>query len=786
MIASLVCSLHSFFATRRLLLLSLAGVYVAACLFLVTRLELVEDISAFIPDTSPELSRSFDLLRHAPFVQSLSITVADGHDPAPTARQLAKALEKTGSYTVLSAVESSPRATIDFFYKLLPGTLSEHRYEDLKTRLSFNAIRHSLEKAVKDLSGLGGLARAPFVAKDAIGIAELAGPPPVARGMQSGIAFSNGLIQDSNGENVLLLARPADAFTNASHAPTLMHEFREAVAALPETALVSATGGLAHTDANTATIRKDLQRVLPLAFVMLLLTFLFMFHNRQGLFVFLVPVIAIASASAGASLFVASLSGIALGFGSVLLGVTDDYPIHIYCAAQSASSVPEALRDVLTPLLAGSCSALMAFGVFLFSGIPGVRQIAVFAMTGICSAVFFSLVVLPHVLRPRKSLLSQDVSHTEHPAHGSLIHIRWGKAALIWIAVGLALWAGISHSTFDGDIRNLSYISGQVADAEARHNTIWGDMNRGGLVVASGKTLEDALIVNDAVWDSLQEYPPEELPATSIAPVLPSQARQLVGHARWEKFWHEHRSDTLLAVKAEAGTLGFAPTAFDPFFAFIESAPQPVTASDIVKTDFGLLYTLLVREQADSSAIYTLLGTDTLPPGLHDRLTRAGGIFVSGETFRAALSDITQKEITANCLLALALICGISLVTFRNGAKAALILLPLAISLAVILAVFAVWGIRLTLFHAVAFPLIMMLGLDYGIFVVAYAYQGAGSVAYRGIFISAFTTIAGFGCLIFARHPALHSLGVTATLGMVMAAVVSVYFLPRLMVVEGD
>ena len=790
MIATPVCSLYSFFAPRRALLLSMVVLYFVGCLFLVSRLELAEDISAFIPDSSPELARSFDLLRHAPFVQSLSITVSDAADPAPVARTLADALEQSGSFTVLSSIESSPLASMEYFYRLLPGIFPEYAYADLENSILPDSVRQKMAKAVQTLSGLSGLARATLVARDIPGIAELAGKHLGSRMLQPSINFSNGLILDKSGNHALVLARPVGLFTSASHASALMDQYRNAVALLPEGTRASAIGGLAHTEANTAIIQSDLVRVLPLAFVLLLLTFLVMFRNRQGVFVFLVPVIAIASASAGASLFVVSLSGIALGFGAVLLGVTDDYPIHIYCATQSSSSVPKALREVIPPLLAGSCSALLAFGVFLFSGIPGVRQVAVFAITGICSAVFFSLVVLPHLLRPghtaSESGLPISCLQPEQTRAGGVLRVRWRHLALWATAVGLLLLAGVSNSSFDGDIRSLSYVPQSIADDEARHREVWGDMGRGGMVVSSGATLDEALVVNDAVWSLVQEYSPEEIPATSLAPFLPSLETQLAGHSLWNAFWKTHAAEAILTVQKEARATGFSEGAFAPFLALITIPPEPVTASDLRGTDFHLLYNLLVSEQDGVVNIYTLLGTDTLPPGLLDRITRTGATFVSGETFRTSLSAITEKEMLTNCLVAMVLISCISLVTFKNLAKVVLTLLPLALSLAIVLAVFAVLGVCMTLFHAVAFPLIMMLGLDYGVFVVAYARQGTGSVAFRGIFISAFTTIAGFGCLIFARHPALHSLGVTATLGMVMAAVASVYILPRLMDIKSE
>jgi predicted RND superfamily exporter protein len=69
--------------------------------------------------------------------------------------------------------------------------------------------------------------------------------------------------------------------------------------------------------------------------------------------------------------------------------------------------------------------------------------------------------------------------------------------------------------------------------------------------------------------------------------------------------------------------------------------------------------------------------------------------------------------------------------------------------------------------------------IDYSIFLTA-AWQKASGTDDRhlarssgAVTISALTTIAGLGALVMARHPALHSLGLTALLG-ISAGLISV------------
>jgi predicted RND superfamily exporter protein len=78
-------------------------------------------------------------------------------------------------------------------------------------------------------------------------------------------------------------------------------------------------------------------------------------------------------------------------------------------------------------------------------------------------------------------------------------------------------------------------------------------------------------------------------------------------------------------------------------------------------------------------------------------------------------------------------------------------------------------GIAFNLFNVVAAILIIGLGVDYGIFMVNKLSRGLQQGTEQAIFVSGLTTLAGFGALVIARHPALHSIGITVLLGIIAA-----------------
>ena len=75
--------------------------------------------------------------------------------------------------------------------------------------------------------------------------------------------------------------------------------------------------------------------------------------------------------------------GITVAFGFTLIGVVQDYPIHLF-SHQHAGLPPQQGARVLWPTLAtGVASTCIAYVTFLASGVDGLKQLAVFTITGL-------------------------------------------------------------------------------------------------------------------------------------------------------------------------------------------------------------------------------------------------------------------------------------------------------------------------------------------------------------------------------------------------------------------
>ena len=108
---------------------------------------------------------------------------------------------------------------------------------------------------------------------------------------------------------------------------------------------------------------------------------------------------------------------------------------------------------------------------------------------------------------------------------------------------------------------------------------------------------------------------------------------------------------------------------------------------------------------------------------------------------------------------------------YRRAWPIAVLMVSLALSFGAMLASLKLLGIALNLFNVLAFPLVLGIGVDYGIYVVVAMRAGAGRQQSVGnvvkpVLLSGLTTTAGFASLALAQNPALQGLGIVCALGV--------------------
>jgi hypothetical protein len=151
-----------------------------------------------------------------------------------------------------------------------------------------------------------------------------------------------------------------------------------------------------------------------------------------------------------------------------------------------------------------------------------------------------------------------------------------------------------------------------------------------------------------------------------------------------------------------------------------------------------------------------------------------------GRLLKLIGEDMTRVSVSASVVIVLLL----ALLVRRPGRLVA-VLIPLAGGIVWMLGALVLFGQKLTAMSVCVMPLVVGLGIDYGVH-IAHRLRDDGlesAVAHTGraIIIASLTTAIAFFALCFSRDPGLRGMGLAAGTGIVACLVWSLFFLPALL-----
>lgn len=751
-----------------------------------SHLQLEENISALLPDGNSQVARDFQLLQQAPFARKLVINLSATGEV--TTEQLLAATDRLRDAlpdslfvdAISGPGEQLGARLLNQLGSYLPLLSDAGDLQQIDAQLTPQRIDRQLQTDLTQLMQPQGIALKKKIRRDPLNLESVTlqklrylNPVPEVR-------LEQGHFLSRDRRNSLILADTPIAITDSQGSRQLLEAFDRARQQLPPGINAELVSGHAYTLANTSIIQQDISRLLIASGIGILLLFVVFLHSWRALFVYLLPLFSFAVALLVVALGYKRVSGITVGFGAVLLGITIDFGLHVYFALRKgAASRDLLLQAVSQPVLFGALTSLAAFAVLLGSELPGQRQLALFAMAGITSAVLMALVFLPH-------FMGRPELNSQHGRQQFKRHI-YDRAPLLrkvvllaWLLIVITAALQIPQLTINGDLRQLSYQSDRLRQNELDLSRVWGNMRGRALVFARGEDLQTALQRNEQVWQLLQA---EKLAGlVSLAPLLPSRATQQQHLKQWQNFWSQRQARVQKLLLTQGQSYGFSASAFDPFWAQVEQPPESIGVAELQRLGLGdLLKNLLLVGKNDYQVISLLPDRPELIRVLEEKLAAIPGVtLVSQARFGKQLSNEIFADFSRFILLAGVAVLLLVLVLFRRPSHVLLAILPVVTGLLVMFGGMAWLGLGLNLFNVVASILIIGLGVDYGIFMVCHTRQKENLDSSRAILISGLTTLVGFGALVLAEHPALHSIGITVLLGISAAVPTAVLVIPAL------
>jgi uncharacterized protein len=771
------------FSRRRMLLYFIIFVVIALSAVALKSIKLSEDVGPMLPDGSSDAARDFHFLQQAPFVQKVIVNLKadpgiDHKTLIVAADTLATAL-RTPYYNRVVTGPTIP-APDEFFSWLLqaaPSLLTDRDMELVKTLLTPGGIGGRLRDIRTRLSSPEGWVMKPLFQGDPLEIHLIILEKLRFMNMFKGMVLRENHFVSADNRNVLLIAETPVKITDAKGAKDLIQYTAEVVKthAVPGIT-VSFLSGHSYTSANAETIKEDLYVILGCASLAILVLLLLFMRDWRAIFVFLAPTSVVCIATAGVLGVYSAISAVTIAFGSVLMGIADDYPIFTYFSLKDTGNYGgEAIARISRPVLASGITTMATFSALFFSDLPGQRQIALFSIIGIVASLGFSLVVLPHFIRglPRARVSPIATAPAGKPRFRWFVISGWG------LVMALSLWQ-TGHLKFNGDMRAISMIPKTISGMEEELKQTWGDFRGMAMAFTEGRNLESALRNNDRLFSYLKGKIPDEQ-FISIAPLLPSAETQEANQRRWAALWSEKNRDLAKElVDREGDKAGFTPHAFDSFWQRLKTKPVSVTPEALRTAGLGnAIDSLIVREGAttrvltllpDTPEVAALFRKGTAPPFV----TR----FVSNNRFNDTISRAMVRNFITYIIAASMVIIVFLILLFRNLKKVLYAALPVVTGLIFMFGAMGWWGLEFNLFNIIATILVIGLSVDLGIFMVSRAHKGNNHHTNMAVLLGGMTSLVGIGALTLARHPALQSIGISVLLGMCGAIPSALFVIP--------
>ena len=791
------------------------GTILILSLISASRLHLDERLTSMLPDTDPIFNRYLFVAQRFHMLDAVYVDIesesakpGDQQDAESVADAFYERLHRSGMFANIFYKISGDQfgnliALLSSRKARLGGEADMARYG---SRLKDEEVRRLLAAAKRRLLEPAGAFWRGQVSRDPLNLDDLVLQKlEILRADSAGTQMQAGRLWNEDGKHILMIALPDFPAVDTKRGEKLVELLNQA---RRESAEVSASGRVRISFAgthistldNSLTIKGDVTRAtISMSLGLLLLGFLVFRRRLFVLLIFLPAAFGLTMAAGVMALWDSFFSAIALGCGTVLVGIAVDYGVlllyHLDNVETGRTKREQVLRALVFPLVMGAATTIAGFVGLTFMSLPGQRQMGWFAILGIIGAMLFAILGLRYFIPDRPGKASRPV----FPLDAFCSRFReWRDNYRRWtLIVGVTLLLigvyGITRLQFEGDVSRLSHLNPENQRDEEQILKIWGSFSPTAVVVR-GANLEEALEANDRVFEVLKELMAagKIVRFGSISPILPALRTQEDNLQRWKEFWSASRRSALRSsLENEAEAQGFNSKIFGLFFDTLDHTPPPVTLKDFQSTPLQYLMASKVVTDGTESLVMSsfFLEDRSRLAEVEARIAAAvpGAIVVDKKSFVEYMGTLVKGEFQKLLLIALAAITLCLYLFLRRVELVVVNLLPVLASVVVTMGLMGFLGVRINLMSLLFVVFIFGVGVDFSIFLMSSAlnqYRSKGgheSLMCGAVIICALTTAGGFFSLVFARHSMLFSMGLTGLTSMLASVAAALVIVPSYM-----
>lgn len=769
---------------------------------LAVRCQLTEDISSLLPKGSnPAMDITFKKLKvkdkifvNAEFHDSTHSLDSDS-DNAEAEAALSEFLERVQARDSANGYVESVLHGID------PLELSEVAYEavshapayldftdeEMDTLTSVTHIRKTLALYSRALDTDEGAALYDFMGYDPCGIA-------VEKGSQGlkGSDGSKGLIGLKGSVAYITPSIGTTQSREAAQLIGLMDDVRDEIEAQYPGVKILYHGQIVNSAGNGSRIKKDLVMTIAISLLLALILLGICFKRMRYLVLLLMPIgYGMALAMAVIYLIHGGMSLMALGIGTIVLGVAMSYVMHVLIHYLYTGDAEDTVRRQTKPVLMGSITTIGAFAGLLLTESPLLQDFGLFALLTVAGTTLASLIYMPHFFPERYTPNKRAFALLERMNATQIDRRKWLVVIVVGVTLGAITWC--NRYAFDTDLLHIGYISERTHEAQ----DAWRDKVNGGnkqqYFAAMSPDLDSALLYLENIEQKCKQMKADGRIANymPVSLLMPSLERQQERLEHWSAYHTPERQAAIWANVEKACTEeGIDAGWFEPYRMLMSETPE---AELIAETGLipDYLQENLVEHVAGQHLVFIPIQMDSIQSQhareIKDELSAIEGCVVLDPFYYATgLVELTHRDFNRIMMISSIFVLVLLLLTYRNIWVALIAFSPVMLSWYAVLGAMALTGQTFNILNIVVSSFVFGIGVDYSIFIMDGLLHGdAGEHALltmhkTAITLSATVLVMCMASLIFAVHPAIHSIAFCSLYGMITTMMLSYTLQPVL------
>lgn len=770
----------------------------AIFLFMASKIHLEENITSFFPSgNSSHMAEVYSNLKVSDKIL-IMFSPADGCIDPDKEDSLFSAAARFGALVEAAGVPAGKyldcvsgddiSGMLDFVGEHLPVLMEDFDYESL-ARLDNPAV---VDSAIRNVY-LNLISPAGFAVKDVL----MSDPLSIGGGVLGRTAELNPVsdyqvrenhVFTPDGKTLLAFLEPAFSSGETGNNDALVAIVDAAVDSLAAefpTVDVHYFGGPAMSVYNARQIKRDTYATSIVALVIIILFILCVFKRRRSIFLILCPAIYGAVFALAMSWITrGSISGIAVGAGTAIMGIALSYSIHFLAHQNYVRSVTQLLEELCSPLIIGSVTTIGAFVGLLFTSSRLLQDFGLFAAYTLLGTMVFCLVFLPQFLVAQSDVREGKVLRIiEKISSYPFDRNKWLIAALVILTAVCGYMS--TKVGFDSDMMDLTYWEPKLKEAEAMLAAQDRDSTKTVMLVNVGAS--DDLAYN-ALRGTLQEL--EALKSEGLVSDYSDGGAFIAGHeeqmrriGKWKAFWTPERVASVSEeIRSAAVKYGFREDAFDGAIVRLSADYQPVEWFGGKGTQAVPMAFSSWMGSSDNLKMFVCQATMRRADidEVYSRFYGNPNVVIFDQSYFAnKAAESINNDFYLILFISSFLIFFVLWLSYGRLELALLSFLPMAVSWIIITGIMGMLGVQFNIVNIILSTFIFGMGDDFSIFIMdglLHKYRTGRELVNShksAIFFSSFVMIVGIGALIFAKHPALHSIALITILGMVAVVLVA-------------